>query len=254
MHVDVAVARRIGVDIDVGLVDAVGPSGDLGREPAACVGDRPIDRGAHDGGAVGLHDLGEPGDTELRGPDLCAEVADEALEPVVRPHGEHHVAALATPVDDLEQRVPRTLRPDVLGERVVTARHCAARIAVMALDRRDQQELAFGVEDRREDVEVGEMTTAVIRIVRDDHVAGLQLVGEELDCEANGQRGGQHELRDADRQRGEPPLTVEDRRVAFVALVQDRGRRGARDERRHFEAHRLHRGPDDLGGDLIDRA
>ena len=168
-------------------------------------------------------------------------------------HREHDVAAFVAAVDDLEERVARALRPDVLRERVVATRHRAAGVAVVTLDRRDQQQRTVAVEDRREHVEVGKVTTAVIRIVGDDHVAGLQLVAEEVDGETHRQRRRQHELRDPDRERGEAAVTVEDRGVALVALVEDRGGRGARHERRHLEAHRLHPGADDLGRDLIDR-
>ena len=252
VHVDVVVAGRVGVDVDVGFVHAVGPAGDLLGEAAAGVGDRPVDRGAHRLGAVLLHDLGEPLDAEPRRADLRAQVADEPFEPVVGAHREHDVAPLPARLDDLQQRVARALRPDVLGEDVVAAGHRAAGVAVMALDRRDQQQRAVVVEHRREHVEVGEVPAAVVRVVGDDHVTRVQLVAEEVDREPHRQCRAQHELRDADRQRGEAAVSVEDRRVALVALVQDRRRRGARHERRHLEAHRLHRGADDLGRDLID--
>ena len=78
VHVDVGVARGVGVDVDVRLVGAVGPARDLLAEPAVRVGDRPVDRGLHGGGAVLLDDLAEPARAELCGADLRAQVADEA--------------------------------------------------------------------------------------------------------------------------------------------------------------------------------
>ena len=73
-------------------------------------------------------------------------------------------------------------------------------------------------EDGREHVVVGEVAAAVVRVVGDEHVALAELVdAEELEREAHRQRRGEHELRDADRQRGEPALRVEDGGVALVA-------------------------------------
>ena len=67
-------------------------------------------------------------------------------------------------------------------------------------------------EDRREHVVVGEVAAAVVRVVGDEHVALAELVdAEELEREAHRQRRREHELRDADRQRGEAALRVEDR-------------------------------------------
>ena len=130
---------------------------------------------------------------------------------------------------------------------------------MVALDARDEHHAAAAGrgrvvgEDGREDVVVGEVTAAVVRVVGDEHVALAELVdAEELEREAHRQRRGEHELRDPDRQRGEPALRVEDRRVALVALVEDRRRGGARHVGGHLEADGLHRAPDDLGGDLVD--
>ena len=71
---------------------------------------------------------------------------------------------------------------------VVAARRAAAGVGVMALDGRDQHALAV-VEDRREDVVVGQVAAAVVRIVGDQHVAVEEAVlAEELDREAHRQR------------------------------------------------------------------
>ena len=93
----------------------------------------------------------------------------------------------------------------------------------------------------------------MVRVVGDEHVALAELVdAEELEREAHRQRRREHELRDADRQRGEAARRVEDRRVALVRLVEDRRGRGARHVLRHLEADGLHAAADDLGGDGID--
>ena len=108
-------------------------------------------------------------------------------------------------------------------------------------------------EHGREHVVVGEVAAAVVRVVGDEHVALAELVdAEELEREAHRQRRREHELRDADRQRGEAALRVEDRGVALVRLVEDRRGRGARHVRGHLEADGLHAAADDLGGDRID--
>ncbi len=134
---------------------------------------------------------------------------------------------------------------------VVAARRAAAGVGVMALDRCDQHALAV-VEDRREDVVVGQVAAAVVGVVRDQHVAVEEAVlAEELDGEAHRQRGREHELRDADGQRGELPARVEDRGVALVRLVQDRRRGGEAHVRRHLVADGLERPEDDLAGDRV---
>ena len=118
----------------------------------------------------------------------------------------------------LHDRPAHALAPDVGGGDVVAAGHAAAGVAVVALDARDQHHAppagAAGSvgEHRREHVVVGEVAAAVVRVVGDEHVALAELVGaEELEREAHRQRRREHELRDADRQRGEPALRVEDR-------------------------------------------
>ncbi len=59
-------------------------------------------------------------------------------------------------------------------------------------------------EHGREHVVVGEVTTTVVRVVRDEDVALAELVDtEELEREPDRQRRREHELRDADRQRCE---------------------------------------------------
>ena len=53
----------------------------------------------------------------------------------------HDVTPLLAGLDDLQQRVARALGPDVLGEDVVATGDGTAGVAVVALDRREQQRL-----------------------------------------------------------------------------------------------------------------
>ena len=180
MDVDVQVALRVGVDEHVGFIGSVRPLADLLREATVGVVDRVID-GRHDGGrAVAFNQLTEPPNSELGCTDLRAEIPDEAGHPVVGPHGQDHVSPFDSTVDDLEERITGPFTPDVLRSGVVPTCRRAASVAVVTLDRRDQQQLAVGREDRREDVEVREMAAAMVGVVGDDDIAGPQLLAEEL--------------------------------------------------------------------------
>ena len=170
----------------------------------------------------------------------------------------HHVldvAPLRRPRSKILTAGKRTPSAQMSGAfDVVAARRAAAGVGVMALDGGDQHALAV-VEDGREDVVVGQVAAAVVRIVGDQHVAVVEAVRpEELDREAHRQRRRQHELRDADGERRELPAAVEDRRVALVRLVQDRRRGRQAHVRRHLVADGLERPEDDLGGDRVGRA
>ena len=108
-------------------------------------------------------------------------------------------------------------------------------------------------DDRGEHVVVGQVPAAVVRVVGHEDVALAELVdAEEVEGEAHRQRRGQHELRDADAERGEPALAVEDGGVALVGLVEDRRGGRPRDVHRHLEADGLHGPADDLGGHRVD--
>ena len=256
---DVGIAERVVVDVRVGLVHAVGPRGHLFTEPARRVVDHVVD-GLLDGvRRVAVEQVTESLRRQLRGSDLGAEVTDVARDPVVDLERVQDVATLDAAVDHLHRGPANTLAPDVVRGDVVAAGHAAAGVAVVALDAGDEDHAPAAwcggvvAVDGCEHVVVGEVAAAVVRVVRDEHVALTELVrAEQLEGEAHRERGREHELRDADGQCGQPALRVEDRRVAFVALVEDRRRRGARDVHRHLEADGLHRAPDHLGGDLID--
>ena len=216
-------AERVVVDPAVGLVAAVRPGGDLLGEPARGVVDHEVDRLLDDVDAVAGDDLAEAGRAELRGADLGPQVADVVGQPVVHLQRVEHVAALDALVDDLHDRPAHAFAPDVGSGDVVAAGHGAARVAVVALDRRDEHHASRARarvvgEHRAEHVVVGEVAAAVVRIVGDEHVALAELVDtEELEREPDGQRGGEHELWDAHAQRGQPSASVEHGGVALVA-------------------------------------
>ncbi|CAB4816318.1 unannotated protein [freshwater metagenome] len=253
VDVDVLVARRVGVDVHVSLVGAVGPLRDFGPQSTTGVGDRPLDRVLHRLRTEPVDDLLQTRRTQLRGADLGAQVADEAGKSIVRPHREHHVAALAARIKDLQQGVTRALAPDVLGEDVVAASHRTTGVAVVALDRGEQQEFPGIGEDGAEHVEVGQVATPVVGVVGHEDIAGVQVAVEELAGEADRQRGGEHELGNADGQRCEAPVAGEDGGIALVRLIQDRRGGGARHIGGHLETDRLHRRQHDGGRDRIDR-
>ena len=75
----------IVVDVDVGLVRAVGPRRDLGAEAARGIVDHVLRRRAHGRDAVARDDLLQPAHAELRRADLRAQVAHERRRAVVAP-------------------------------------------------------------------------------------------------------------------------------------------------------------------------
>ena len=253
VQVYVGVSERIMVDVGVTFVHTVGPLHDLFAEAAGRVVDHRIDAGLHGLRVEALDDVAEAADAELRRTDLGVQVTDVAGDAVVGCERVEDVATFDTAVDDLHDRPPHTFAPNVGRGDVVAAGHAATGVAVVALDARDQHHAASAVgcvgEHGREHVVVGEVTAAVVRVVGDEHVAFAELVdAEELECEPDRQGRGEHELRDADRERGEPAGRVEDRRVALVRLVENRCGGGTRHVLRHLEADGLHAAADDFRG------
>ena len=240
VHVDVLVAGRIGIDVDVGLVGAVGPAGDLRGEALGRVADGPVDRGIDSVRTIFGDDFTEPARTELGGAHLGAEVSDEARQSVVGPHGQNDVTAFLAGVDYLQKRIAHALAPDVLGEDVVAAGHRTAGVTVVTLDGREEHQPAVGVEHRGKDVYVRQVPATVKRIVRQDHISRIQIPFEELAGEPDRQGRREHELRDPHRQRGQSAVRVEDGRIALVGLIQDRCRRRPGDVCRHLETDCLH--------------
>jgi hypothetical protein len=251
--VDVGVAPRVVVDVDVGLVGAVGPARDLLPATACGVVDGPLDRGLDYVGTGALGELAEAPGPEASGADLGSEVARERGDAVVGLERKEQVASLLAPVDDLHRGPARALAVDLVDRDVVAARHAATRVGVVALDRGDAQKTAVS-EARRVHVVVGQVASPVVGVVAQEHVAVVPLLRpEELEREAHGQRRLEHELGDADAEGGEAPPRVEDRRVALVGLVEDRRHRGPAHEHRHLEADGLHGGADDGSRHGVDR-
>ena len=252
VEVDVGVPLRVVVDVDVRFVHAVAPAADLLAEAARRELDHLLDRAPDRRGAVARQHLLQPPDAELRRTHLRAQIAHEGRRAVVDAHEVGEVAPLAPALVELEGRETHPLRPDVGRVGVVPARHAAAGVGVVALDGGDQDQLAR-VKDGREDVVVGQVAAAVVGVVGDQHVAVVEPARpEELEREADGEGGGEHELRDADAERRERARAIQDGRVALVRLVQDRRRRGETHVGRHLVGDRLHGAADDLGGDGVE--
>ena len=247
-------AERIVVDVRVGLVGAVGPGHDLSAEPLGRVVDREVHGLLDRLDAVALDDLGQARGAVLGRADLGADVADEPRQPHIGRHRVEEVAAFLPLVDDLDSRPADALGPDLGRVDVVAAGAAATGVAVVALDRGNADEPPVD-DDRRVDVVVGQVTATVVRIVGGEHVAGPPLVLlEEVEGKPDRQGRGQHELGDADTERGEPAVAVEDGGVALVGLVEDRRGRSPRHVGGHLEADGLHRVADDLCGDGVDLA
>ena len=181
------------VDVRVAFVDAVGPRADLFTEPSRRVVDHRVDGGLDRVHRVAIDDVAEALRRDLRGADLRTEVADVVGQPVVRLQRVQHVAALDAAVDDLDDRPAHALAPDVVGGDVVAARHGATRVAVVALDRRDEHHppvAGDGIvgEARREHVVVGQVAAAVVRVVGHEDVTLAELLGaEEVERESHRQ-------------------------------------------------------------------
>ena len=258
VEVDVGVAQRIVVDVGIALVAAVGPGRDLLTEASGGVVDHVVDRLLDGGHRVAVDHRPETLGGHLRGAHLGPEITDVVGQAVVHRQRVEDVAALFAPVDDLDHRPAGAFAPDVGGGDVVAPGDRAAGVAVVALDGADQDHPAgavgLGAVDGGEDVVVGEVAAAVVRVVGHEDVTLPELLGaEEVEGEAHRQGAGEHELGDPHRQGGEPALGVEHGGVALVGLVEDGGGRRTGDVLGHLEADGLHRVADDLGGDGIDR-
>ena len=253
MDVDVLVALGVAVGVDVGLVDSRRPGADLVAEALLRVPDHVIDGLLDRRRAVPRRQLLEPSDADPAGPDLGAYVAHVGGQAVVGLEHVQDVAALLARLNDLDRGETDALGPHVEGVHGVAAGGRAAGVAVMALNGNHEDKLAVGVEDRGEDVVVGQVPAAVVGVVGEDHVpVGEAVLTEEVQGEAHRQRRTQHELRNARAQGGEPSLPVHDRGVALVRLVEDRRRGGQADVGGHLDAGGLHRPADDLGGHRVD--
>jgi hypothetical protein len=135
VDVDVLVALGIVIDEGVGLVHAVAPLADFLAEAARRVVDHVLRRAAHRVDAVAGDDLLEAAHTELGGADLGAQIAHEGRRAVVHLHEVRNVFALDAALEDLHRREAHAFGPDVHRIDVVPARHAAAGIGVVALDR-----------------------------------------------------------------------------------------------------------------------
>ena len=246
--------HAVVVDDDVGeVVDAVGHLGDLGAHAALGV--------VLDGLAEHLEPLRTVAVHEFQHPPLPhVQRADHRLQVAVGhprrahvghddvPDGLHVLAAL----DDLQRRDAQPLLEDLGGVAGETAGHLAAHLGHVPDARHEGHQLVV-VEDGLDDAVLGEVTATPERVVVEDHVLGVEVLGADLvdrplDDEEDGAelRRAELGLRDHLAARvedgaGEVQPLVEQRRVGRVA---------------HGDAHLARRGDQEvvghLQGDLVD--
>ena len=129
----------------------------------------------------------------------------------------------------------------------------APGVALVRLEGLDGEDFAHIVEHRCVDVVVRQVPPAVLRIVADEDVARAPVVGRAvLEPVANGQRRDEQQLGDPDGKARQPARAVEDRGVALVALVDDRGRGAAPEVGRDLVADGLEGPAHDARRDGID--
>ena len=151
------------VDQDVGLVAAVRPARDLGAEAPLGLGDVPVDRGAHARPRRSVATSSPSRATpSSHGGDHRGEVAGEARQAVVaHEQREHVVARRCAAVHELQHRDDQALGLELAHVHREAARVLAAGVALVRLERLDQDDLAVLVVDRRVDVVVGQVAAAV---------------------------------------------------------------------------------------------
>jgi hypothetical protein len=103
----------------------------------------------------------------------------------------------------------QTLGKDVGRLEREAARVLAARVALVRLQRLNQDELALLVEHRRIHVVVGQMAAAMIGIVAQEHIAGAPIVLLVVhETVAHRELRNEHQVRRADGDAGEPAVRI----------------------------------------------
>ena len=131
-----------------------------------------------------------------------------------------HVAPHLAAVVEAQRRDADALLPDLGRSRVVGAVRGAADVAlVRAVDRPEHRPVAL--EDRHERGKVRQVVAAVIRVVQQEHVAGMDVVAEEVvhRLRSPWQRANvdRHVLRLGDQ----AAVDVADRRGEVAARIED---------------------------------
>ena len=159
------------------LVFAIGPSADLFAKPLFGVLDVVVDGR--------LDDLETPTcaitasssfDAMLHGADHGGEITRESREAIVALDQLDDVASLLAAMHELQARDRQPFGENIRGLQGEAARVLAARIALVRLQRLNQDELARIVEHRGVDVVIGQMAAAIIRIVSEEHIARAPVV------------------------------------------------------------------------------
>ena len=112
---------------------------------------------------------------------------------------------------------------DVDGVDGEPARVLAPGVAVVRLQGLDGDDFSVRIEARCVDVVVGKVAAAVVGVIADEDISRTPVVLIEiLEPPSHGQWRDKEQLRNADRDRSESSMAVDDRCVAFVRLIDDR--------------------------------
>ena len=232
----------------------VGQGGELGTHQALAEQLQLVHVAAALERAVPLENLDQAALAGAAGRDLGPQVADhlDRLARVLLEDADH-ARVLAAGLVELEQGQPQPLLVDlgrVHGDR---PRREPADVDVVRHRRGVPLELAL-VEDRLDHVEVRQVLAAeAVRIVGDEHVAGLDVLAEVLAHVPHDRRERPELDGEGQTLRDELALAVAERR-RVVHRVADDGRVGAaHHDERHLVGHRRERVLDHLEGDGIDR-
>jgi len=163
-----------------------------------------------------------------------------------------HVPVELARAHDAHRRDAHAFLVDRLAHRGFRARHHAAHIRVMR-DVGDEGDDAPADEDRRDDGDVGQVrAAAVVRIVRDEHIARHDLLlRKALQYLVHRAHHRAQVYRHALRQRDHLPRGVEYRGRAVRAFLDVGRERGAHERRTHFLRRREEKTGDDLGPDRV---
>ena len=158
------------------------------------------------------------------------------------------VGALAPAVQHLDRRNDEPLGMDVVAVGEVAARERAAGIHLMAAAQSEEQQLAV-IKDRADIAPIGKVAivAAVIGIVGQEDVAGVDVAGEIANQILDGERGAEELHRQAGRNGDGSAIGAPDADGQILQLADQVVLRRAFDDVAHLLADGLHRMPD--GGD-----
>ncbi len=231
------VGVAVGVDRALGLVDAERQRGELGPRAPLRVVEQLRHRGHDRGVAVARDERLEPAGPGRVRRDLGAEVTRSlVLRPDLREDQLEDVVDDPPGLDDLDRRDDHALL-EHLAEGADRGRRAAADVDVVGEIRDVAEQLSVG-EDRRDQADVVQVDAARERVVRDDHVAGPEVLGAVAPHRVRhllDHRAEVHGLREA--LRDGPQLRVEEGAREVRARLDVR-RVGAPAQRQHHLVRR----------------